>query len=125
MTLLKRVSAAAAVVGVLAVAAPLAEASAAAPLPVAPGTHAALATTAAVHPANPFANVCLKGVVDPGPFGPLGPYGPKGPYGPNGPLHGRPNPIGDAATCGGFVTFLLRGGTLSSFVQGNLAAVGH
>jgi hypothetical protein len=122
MTLLKRVSAAAAVVGILAVAAPLAEASAAAPLPVAPGTHAALA---AVHPANPFANVCLKGVVDPGPFGPLGPYGPQGPYGPNGPLHGRPNPIGDAASCGGFVTFLLRGGTLSSFVQGNLAAVGH
>jgi hypothetical protein len=120
MTLLKRVSAAAAVVGVLAVAAPLAEASAAS-LPVASGPHAALAA----HPANPFANVCFKGAVDPGPFGPLGPYGPKGPYGPNGPLHGRPNPIGNAATCGGLVTFLLRGGTISSFVQGNLAAVGH
>jgi hypothetical protein len=55
----------------------------------------------------------------------MGPYGPKGPYGPNGPLAGQPNPIGDAATCGGLFTYIVRGGDLSSFVNGNLASVGH
>jgi hypothetical protein len=50
----------------------------------------------------------------------MGPYGAYGPYGPNGPLHNQPNPIGNAASCGGLFTFILRGGTLDSFVQGSL-----
>lgn len=70
-------------------------------------------------------HICLSGIVDPGPFGPMGPYGAYGPYGPNGPLHGTPNPLGDVASCGGLITFILRGGTLSSFVQANLNAAGH
>jgi hypothetical protein len=77
---------------------------------------------------NPLAkdnsNLCLHGVVDPGPFGPLGPYGPSGPYGANGPLHGQTNPLGDAATCGGLLTYILRGGNLTSFVKANAASVG-
>jgi hypothetical protein len=64
--------------------------------------------------------ICLSGITDLGPFGVMGPYGPLGPYGPNGPLAGRPNPIGNAATCGGLITYILRGGTLSSFVQANI-----
>jgi hypothetical protein len=72
------------------------------------------------NPLQPNPNLCLTGIVDPGPFGPLGPYGPDGPYGPNGPLHGQPNPIGNAATCGGALTYILRGGTLGSFVQSSL-----
>jgi hypothetical protein len=94
-------------VGVLAVAAPM-SANAAVPslLP---------------NPLTPNPNLCLSGIVDPGPFGPLGPYGPSGPYGPNGPLHGQPNPIGNAATCGGALTYFLRGGNLNSFVQSSIA----
>jgi hypothetical protein len=68
-------------------------------------------------------NICLSGFADPGPFGPNGPYGQFGPYGPGGPLAGRPNPIGNAAQCGGLLTFVLRGGTLDSFVQGNINSV--
>lgn len=90
------------------------------------------AASAAAPPALPQlpgtgdnANLCLKGVVDMGPFGPLGPYGPSGPYGPDGPLNGQQNPIGNAATCGGFITFILRGGSLQSFIQGNIANVPH
>jgi hypothetical protein len=66
---------------------------------------------------GPNPNLCLKGVTDLGPFGPLGPYGPSGPYGKNGPLNGQPNPIGNSATCGGLLTYILRGGTLQSFIQ--------
>ena len=68
------------------------------------------------------ANICLSGFADPGPFGPAGPYGPYGPYGQGGPLAGHPNPIGNAATCGGLLTYVLRGGNLSSFVQANIAS---
>jgi hypothetical protein len=110
MSLRKRVSAASAVIAALAVAAPVA-ANAAVP-------------TSIPNPLAPNPNLCLKGVVDLGPFGPMGPYGPSGPYGVNGPLHGQPNPIGNAATCGGLFTFLLRGGTLTSFVNGSIGSTG-
>jgi hypothetical protein len=94
---------------------------------------AAPAVAGAAIPAPSFAppglpdnsQLCLHGIVDPGPFGPMGPYGPLGPYGANGPLHGSPNPIGNAATCGGLLTYVLRGGTLDQFVQGNLQASGN
>jgi hypothetical protein len=68
--------------------------------------------------------LCLQGIsaFDMGPFGPMGPYGPSGPYGPNGPLHSQPNPIGNAATCGGLITYVLRGGNLVSFVQASTGA---
>jgi hypothetical protein len=37
-----------------------------------------------------------------------------------------PNPIGNAAQCGGLITFILRGGTVSSYVQATIAPfVGH
>ncbi|MEA2383283.1 MAG: hypothetical protein QOH72_3254 [Solirubrobacteraceae bacterium] len=101
----------------------LAAATAAGLLAVAVPVTANAAVPSIPLPANPLQpnpNLCLPGIVDPGPFGPLGPYGPKGPYGPNGPLHNQPNPIGNAATCGGGITYLLRGGTLGSFVQGSL-----
>ena len=84
----------------------------------------AVPATASAAPTEPFpgvpADICLSGIPDPGPFGPMGPYGPSGPYGVNGPLHGQPNPIGNAATCGGLLTYILRGGTLDSFVQASL-----
>jgi hypothetical protein len=104
MSLRKRVSALTAAAAVLAIAAPVATAGAAVPLSL-PGTQ----------PVD-TANICLPGILDLGPFGPLGPYGPEGPYGPKGPLAGQPNPIGNAATCGGLFTYILRGGNLSSFV---------
>jgi hypothetical protein len=69
-----------------------------------------------------LSNVCLTGIVDPGPLGPEGPYGPNGPYGANGPLHGSKNPLGNVATCGGLITYILRGGTLPGFVQANIQA---
>jgi hypothetical protein len=86
---------------------------------------ASAATFPGLPGAGSNANICLSGVVDLGPFGPLGPYGPSGPYGKNGPLNGQPNPIGNAATCGGLLTYILRGGTLNSFIQGNLHSAGH
>ena len=70
-------------------------------------------------------SVCLSGVHDPGPLGPNGPYGAHGPWGPDGPLHGQANPLGNVASCGGAITFVLRGGTIDSFIQANLAATGH
>jgi hypothetical protein len=100
-----------AVSAALAIAAPVAAAGAAVP--------SSLLGSPAANP-----NICLHGVVDPGPFGPSGPYGASGPYGPDGPLHGQPNPIGDAASCGGLLTLVLRGDTVSSFVNANLASVG-
>jgi hypothetical protein len=108
MSLRKSLSAVTAVSVALAVAAPLA---AAAPAPTLPT------------PFAPNPNLCIQGgPVDMGPFGPLGPYGPSGPYGANGPLHGQANPIGNAATCGGLLTYILRGGTLTSFVNGSVAS---
>jgi hypothetical protein len=65
-------------------------------------------------------NLCIKGFTDPGPLGPSGPYGPDGPWGANGPLHGQANPLGNVAECGGALTFILRGGTIDSFVQANI-----
>jgi hypothetical protein len=111
MSLRQRLSAVTAVTAALAIAAPLATAGAAMPssLPSALG---------------PNPNLCLHGVVDPGPFGPSGPYGASGPYGPNGPMHGQPNPIGNAASCGGLLTYALRGGDVTSFVNANLASAG-
>jgi hypothetical protein len=90
----------------------------------APVATAAAAFPSILPPRQPAADICLSGVVDPGPFGPSGPYGPGGPYGANGPLAGRPNPIGNAATCGGLLTYALRGGTISSYVNANIASVG-
>jgi hypothetical protein len=109
MSLRTRLSALTAVIAALAVAAPVATAGAALPTFPTSGSNA---------------NLCLSGVVDPGPLGPSGPYGASGPYGPNGPLHGAANPIGNAASCGGGLTYFLRGGDISSFVNANLASVG-
>jgi hypothetical protein len=110
MSLRKRLPALAAVTAVLAVAAPVATAGAAPP-------------SIPTHPAS-TANACLSGFVDPGPFGPSGPYGAAGPYGPDGPLAGQPNPLGNVPSCGGLLTFVVRGGTVSSFVDANLSSVG-
>jgi hypothetical protein len=105
----KRIAAAVAVTAALAGAVPAAAGAAPPTLPALPGT-------------GSNANLCLSGVTDPGPFGPMGPYGAYGPYGPDGPLHGQPNPIGDAASCGGLFTYILRGGTIDSFVHASLPA---
>jgi hypothetical protein len=78
--------------------------------------------SAATTTAQPATEVCFPDIVDLGPLGPYGPYGPRGPYGVDGPLHGQPNPLGDVATCGGFITYVLRGGTLTSFIQANIQA---
>jgi hypothetical protein len=87
---------------------------------------APVAAHAQAAPATPApSNVCLSGVSDPGPLGPSGPYGPDGPWGEKGPLHGQPNPLGDVANCGGSLAFIMRGGTVSSFVQANLQAAGY
>jgi hypothetical protein len=96
---------------------------------------AAGATIAAVAPAAANAappgaitdpsKVCFQGVPDFGPFGPYGPYGAYGPYGKDGPLHGQPNPLGDAANCGGLLTYIIRGGTLTSFIQANVQSIPH
>ena len=110
MSLRKRFPVVAAATAMLATAAPVATASAALP---------------SILPARqPPADLCLSGVVDPGPFGPSGPYGADGPYGPDGPLAGATNPVGNVAQCGGLLTYALRGGTVSSFVNANLASVG-
>jgi hypothetical protein len=114
MLIRSRLRATAAVVAVLGLSAPIV---------------AAAPASAAIGPLNalpvPGPDACLSGVVDPGPFGPSGPYGVDGPYGPNGPLHGSPNPLGNVPSCGGALAFLLRGGTVSSFVNANLASVGR
>ena len=78
------------------------------------------ATTPSVAGTGSQSSLCLSGVTDLGPFGPMGPYGPSGPYGPNGPLHDQTNPLGNAATCGGLLTYILRGGTLQSFVHASI-----
>lgn len=102
MTLDKRLTATAAVLGTLAIAAPVSGASADATNP---------ASTA------PSANVC-DGVASAGAMAVLGPYGPLGAYGPLGDQHGQPNP---AANCGGAISFALPGSTVGSFVNANLS----
>jgi hypothetical protein len=118
MFIAKRLSAVAAVIGVMAVGAPIAGASAAGPL-------AGLGQSVFSPGGTNSADVCLNGVVDPGPLGPSGPYGAEGPWGANGPMHGSPNPLGNVASCGGGLAYLLRGGTVASYVQANLASVGR
>ena len=88
------------------------------------GGHSAVAHAATIPglPTDASGAVCLPNAVDPGPLGPMGPYGQYGPWGPNGPLAGQANPLGDIAKCGGLGAFILRGGTLDSFVQANLDA---
>jgi hypothetical protein len=101
-------------------------AAAAATLAVAvPAGASAAPATVLPHLGSSNSNVCLPNVVDPGPLGPMGPYGAAGPYGPNGPLSGQANPLGDVASCGGALTYILRGGTINSFVQSNLQSAGQ
>jgi hypothetical protein len=95
-----------ALLGALAIAAPIASASGA---PVA-------ATTAAPSPA-----VCAQ-VESAGPMAVLGPYGPLGAYGPSGADAGQPNP---ATACGGATSFALPGFTVGSFVTANLSLAGQ
>jgi hypothetical protein len=106
MTLDKRLTAAAAVLGTLAIAAPISGASAQATSP---------ASTA------PPANVC-DGVANAGAMAVLGDYGPLGAYGPLGDHNGQPNP---AANCGGAISFALPGQTVGSFVNANLSIGQH
>jgi hypothetical protein len=103
MTLLdKRLTATAAVLGTLAIAAPISGASAQGTSP---------ASTA------PSADVC-DGVASAGPMAVLGDYGPLGAYGPLGDHSGQPNP---ATNCGGAISFALPGFTVGSFVNANLS----
>jgi hypothetical protein len=97
-----RLTATAAVLGALAIAAPVSGASAAATTP---------ASTA------PAANVC-DSVATAGSMAVLGDYGPLGAYGPLGDHYGQPNP---AANCGGATSFALPGQTVGSFVNSNLS----
>ncbi|HMJ32605.1 MAG TPA: hypothetical protein VK501_01715 [Baekduia sp.] len=106
MILDKRLTAAAAVLGTLAIAAPISGASADAPSP---------ASTA------PSADVCAS-VAQAGAMAVLGDYGPLGAYGPTGDLHGQPNP---ATNCGGAISFALPGFTVGSFVNANLSIGQH
>jgi hypothetical protein len=106
MTFDKRLTATAAVLGALAIAAPVSGASAAATSP---------ASTA------PSAEVCA-GVAMAGPMAVLGPYGPLGAYGPLGDQRGQPNP---ATNCGGATSFALPGFTVGSFVNANLSIAQH
>ena len=95
-----------ALLGALAIAAPVAGAS---------GGPVADSATAA-----PSADVC-NAVQGAGPMAILGPYGPLGDYGPNGKFAGQPNP---GAACGGAVSFALPGQTVGSFVTSNLSLAG-
>jgi hypothetical protein len=106
MTFDKRLKATAAVVGALAIAAPVAGASAA-------------ATSPASTP--PAADVCAS-LAPGGATAVLGPYGPLGAYGPLGDHYGQPNP---AANCGGATSFALPGQTVGSFVNANLSLAQH
>jgi hypothetical protein len=102
----KRLTATAAVLGALAIAAPVAGASADATSP---------ASTA------PSADVCAS-LAQGGAAAVLGPYGPLGAYGPLGDHNGQPNP---AASCGGAISFALPGQTVGSFVNANLSLAQH
>ena len=117
----RKLVAAGSAIAALAAIAPVTAASAQAPAPAAPAGPGGMPNLLQPNP-----NLCLQGFADHGPFGPSGPYGASGPYGPNGPLANVPNPIGNAAQCGGLITFILRGGTVSSYVQATIAPfVGH
>jgi hypothetical protein len=94
-----------AVVGALAIAAPIASAS---------GAPAATA-------AAPSPGVCSQ-VAGAGPMAVLGPYGVLGAYGPLGASAGQPNP---AASCGGATGFALPGFTTGSYVTSILSLNGH
>jgi hypothetical protein len=109
MTFDKRLTATAAVLGALAIAAPISGASAAATSP------------ASAAPAAPTANVC-DSVANAGTMAVLGEYGPLGAYGPLGDHYGQPNP---AANCGGATSFALPGQTVGSFVNANLSIAQH
>jgi hypothetical protein len=102
MTFDKRLTATAAVLGTLAIAAPVSAASAQATSP---------ASTA------PAADVCGS-VANAGAMAVLGDYGPLGAYGPLGDHNGQPNP---ATNCGGAISFALPGFTVGSFVNANLS----
>ena len=102
MIFYKRLTATAAVLGTLAIAAPVSGASAQATSP---------ASTA------PSANVC-DSLAQAGAMAVLGEYGPLGAYGPLGDHQGQPNP---AANCGGAISFALPGQTVGSFVNANLS----
>jgi hypothetical protein len=99
MTLDKRITATAAVLGTLAIAAPVSGASAQATSPA------------------PSASVC-DSVAQAGAMAVLGEYGPLGAYGPLGDHNGQPNP---ATNCGGATSFALPGFTVGSFVNANLS----
>jgi hypothetical protein len=102
----KRLTATAAVLGALAIAAPVSGASADATSPAS---------------AAPSAGVC-DSVATAGPMAVLGEYGPLGAYGPMGDQQGQPNP---AANCGGAISFALPGQTVGSFVNANLSIAQH
>jgi hypothetical protein len=95
-----------ALIGALAIAAPVAGA-AGGPVPT---------TTAA-----PPADMC-SAVTAAGPMAVLGPYGPLGAYGPTGAQAGQANP---ATGCGGAISFALPGFTVGSFVNANLSLAGQ
>ena len=96
-----------ALVGALAIAAPVAGASAG---PIGPPAVAA-----------PPADVCAA-VNSEGAMAVLGPYGPLGDYGPTGAHAGQPNP---ASGCGGAVSFALPGSTVGSYVNSILSLAGQ
>jgi hypothetical protein len=85
------------------------------------GALAIAAPVAAAATPAPPADVC-DSVASAGPMAVLGPYGPLGDYGPNGALAGQPNP---AAACGGAISFALPGLTVDSFVAANLSLAGQ
>ena len=101
MTLDKRLTATAAVLGTLAIAAPISGASA-----------------QATSPASTVPSAVCDSVANAGAMAVLGDYGPLGAYGPLGDHNGQPNP---AANCGGAISFALPGQTVGSFVNANLS----
>jgi hypothetical protein len=101
----KRLPATAAVLGALAIAAPVSGAAAATTTPASTPTQA---------------DVCAS-IISSGALAVLGPYGPLGAYGPIGDQAGQPNP---GANCGGATSFALPGQTLGSFVNANLSLAG-
>jgi predicted membrane protein len=85
------------------------------------GALAIAAPVATADTAPSQADVCAS-VNAAGSMAILGPYGPLGDYGPNGARAGQPNP---AAACGGPISFALPGQTVGSFVTSNLSLFGQ